>query len=90
MSCSSAVLDDERQLGHFARAKSEGATIVSEPQDGFWGGRIYCALDHVGNQWEISKKHLLLENFLVYWSKEFPIKNIADSRAQCDSMASFL
>jgi len=37
-----------------------------------------------------TKKHLLLENFLVYWAKEFPIKNIADSRAQCDSMVSFL
>ena len=23
---------------HFARAKAEGAKIVSEPQDGFWGG----------------------------------------------------
>ena len=49
MSCSSVVLGDERQSGHFVRAKSEGATIVSEPQDGFE-----------------RKKHLLLENFLVY------------------------
>lgn len=38
---------------HFARAKAHGATIVSEPQDGFWGGRIYRALDHEGNRWEI-------------------------------------
>ena len=41
---------------HFARATSEGATIISEPQDGFWGGRIYRALDHEGNQWEIFQR----------------------------------
>jgi len=40
---------------HFARAKSEGAEIVSEPEDGFWGGRIYRALDHEGHHWEISQ-----------------------------------
>lgn len=39
---------------HFAHAKSHGATIIMEPQDGFWGGRIYRALDHEGHQWEIS------------------------------------
>ena len=42
--------------GHFARAKAEGATIVSEPQDGFWGGRTYRALDHERNRWEISQR----------------------------------
>lgn len=41
---------------HFARAKDEGATIVSEPEDGFWGGRIYRALDHEGHRWEISQR----------------------------------
>jgi uncharacterized glyoxalase superfamily protein PhnB len=41
---------------HFARAKAEGAKIISEPQDGFWGGRIYRALDHEGHQWEISQR----------------------------------
>jgi len=41
---------------HFARAKSQGATIIAEPQDGFWGGRIYRALDHEGHQWEISQR----------------------------------
>ena len=41
---------------HFARAKAEGAQIVSEPADGFWGGRIYRALDHEGYQWEISQR----------------------------------
>ena len=41
---------------HFARAKAEGAKIISEPEDGFWGGRIYRALDHEGHQWEISQR----------------------------------
>jgi uncharacterized glyoxalase superfamily protein PhnB len=41
---------------HFGRAKSQGATIIVEPQDGFWGGRIYRALDHEGHRWEISQR----------------------------------
>jgi uncharacterized glyoxalase superfamily protein PhnB len=41
---------------HFARAKREGASVVSEPQDGFWGGRIYRALDPEGHRWEISQR----------------------------------
>lgn len=41
---------------HFSRAKAEGAKIISEPQDEFWGGRIYRALDHEGHQWEISQR----------------------------------
>lgn len=40
---------------HYERARSEGATILFEPQDGFWGGRIYRALDHEGHQWELSQ-----------------------------------
>jgi uncharacterized glyoxalase superfamily protein PhnB len=35
---------------HFAHAKAEGAKIVSELEDGFWGGRIYRVLDHEGHQ----------------------------------------
>lgn len=42
--------------GHFERARSEGATIVYEPQDGFWGGRTYRAIDHEGHRWEISQR----------------------------------
>ena len=42
--------------GHFARARTEGAIIVGEPQDGFWGGRTYRALDHEGHRWEISQR----------------------------------
>ena len=41
---------------HFSRAKAEGAKIMSEPTDGFWGGRIYRLLDHEGHQWEISQR----------------------------------
>jgi uncharacterized glyoxalase superfamily protein PhnB len=41
---------------HFAHAKVEGARIISEPEDGFWGGRIYRALDLEGHAWEISQR----------------------------------
>ena len=41
---------------HFARAKAEGAAIVGEPEDGFWGGRIYRARDPEGHLWEISQR----------------------------------
>jgi uncharacterized glyoxalase superfamily protein PhnB len=34
---------------HFARAKSAGAKIVSEPEDQFWGDRRYEALDSEGH-----------------------------------------
>ncbi|MGH9842977.1 MAG: VOC family protein [Blastocatellia bacterium] len=41
---------------HFAHVKAEGAIVVSEPQDGFWGGRIYRVLDLEGRQWEFSQQ----------------------------------
>ena len=41
---------------HFARAKAQGATIIMEPMDGFWGGRIYRVLDHESNRWEFSQR----------------------------------
>jgi uncharacterized glyoxalase superfamily protein PhnB len=41
---------------HFAHAKAEGATIIFPPQDGFWGGRIYRALDYEGHRWEICQR----------------------------------
>jgi uncharacterized glyoxalase superfamily protein PhnB len=41
---------------HFRQAKAAGAAIVSEPADGFWGGRIYCARDLEGHQWEFSQR----------------------------------
>jgi len=41
---------------HFAQAKSAGATIVSEPADEFWGGRIYEAKDLEGHYWKFSER----------------------------------
>ena len=40
---------------HFEQARASGATIISEPEDGFWGGRIYRAKDHEGHHWEFSQ-----------------------------------
>ena len=41
---------------HFARAKAAGATIISEPDDKFWGGRIYEAKDIEGHYWDFSER----------------------------------
>jgi uncharacterized glyoxalase superfamily protein PhnB len=41
---------------HFAHARAAGARIVSAPEDGFWGGRVYRALDHEGHRWEFSQR----------------------------------
>ena len=41
---------------HFAQAKTNGATIISEPKDEFWGGRIYRAEDPEGHFWEFSER----------------------------------
>jgi uncharacterized glyoxalase superfamily protein PhnB len=41
---------------HFERAKEAGATIISDLEDGFWGGRIYRAVDLEGHRWEFSQK----------------------------------
>jgi uncharacterized glyoxalase superfamily protein PhnB len=41
---------------HFRRAAAGGATIISQPEDGFWGGRIYRAKDLEGHQWEFSQR----------------------------------
>jgi uncharacterized glyoxalase superfamily protein PhnB len=41
---------------HFRRAKAAGAIILSEPADGFWGGRIYRAKDLDGHHWEFSQR----------------------------------
>lgn len=42
---------------HFAQAQAAGATIISEPEDGFWGGRIYRAADLEGHRWEFSQRN---------------------------------
>lgn len=41
---------------HFRNARAAGATILSEPEDGFWGGRIYRAQDLDGHHWEFSER----------------------------------
>ncbi len=41
---------------HFEQAKAAGATIMSELEDGFWGGRIYRAKDIEGHHWEFSQR----------------------------------
>ena len=41
---------------HFAQAKANGATIISEPADEFWGGRIYRAKDTEGHCWMFSER----------------------------------
>jgi uncharacterized glyoxalase superfamily protein PhnB len=46
-------VDDVDQ--HFQRAKAAGATIISEPENGFWDGRIYRAKDLEGHHWEFSQ-----------------------------------
>jgi uncharacterized glyoxalase superfamily protein PhnB len=41
---------------HFQQAKAAGAVILSDPEDGFWGGRIYRAKDPEGHHWEFSQR----------------------------------
>ena len=41
---------------HFAHARAEGANILSEPEDRFWGGRIYRVMDPENHIWEISQQ----------------------------------
>lgn len=38
---------------HFARAKAQGATIISEPEDKPYGLRVYIADDPEGHRWMI-------------------------------------
>ena len=36
---------------HYAQAKAAGATIISEPEDQFYGDRTYRAKDPEGHEW---------------------------------------
>jgi uncharacterized glyoxalase superfamily protein PhnB len=40
---------------HFEQAKAAGARIVTEIEEGFWGGRYYRAMDLEGHLWEFSQ-----------------------------------
>lgn len=41
--------------GHCARAKAAGADITLEPQDQFYGDRVYRALDPEGHVWNFTQ-----------------------------------
>lgn len=42
--------------GHHARAVREGAQVLSEPEDMFWGDRRYEALDPEGHRWHFAQR----------------------------------
>lgn len=42
---------------HFAHAQAEGAAILSEPEDQFWGDRTYWVQDLEGHRWTF-QQHL--------------------------------
>jgi uncharacterized glyoxalase superfamily protein PhnB len=41
--------------GHCERARGAGATIAAEPEDQFYGDRIYRAVDLEGHRWTFSE-----------------------------------
>lgn len=41
---------------HCASARAEGARIVAEPEDQFYGARVYRALDPEGHLWNFSQE----------------------------------
>jgi uncharacterized glyoxalase superfamily protein PhnB len=47
---------------HFERARSAGATVIAEPADKFWGGRVYEAKDLEGHHWEFSERDRELDS----------------------------
>ncbi|MDX1540350.1 MAG: VOC family protein [Geminicoccaceae bacterium] len=40
---------------HCQRARAAGATIVREPEDQFWGDRMYTARDFEGHSWSFAQ-----------------------------------
>jgi PhnB protein len=40
---------------HYVQAKAAGATILSPPEDKFWGDRSYAAIDREGYRWTFRK-----------------------------------
>ena len=40
---------------HFTRAKRAGAQIMMEPEEMFWGDRIYSVVDVEGHQWTFAQ-----------------------------------
>lgn len=46
----------DRAGEHRQRARAEGARIVQEPENMFWGDRRYEALDLEGHRWHFSER----------------------------------
>jgi uncharacterized glyoxalase superfamily protein PhnB len=40
---------------HFARSRTAGAKVISEPEDMFWGDRTYVASDPEGHRWTFAQ-----------------------------------
>lgn len=41
---------------HFAHAQAQGAEILAEPEDQFWGSRIYWVEDLEGHRWTFQQQ----------------------------------
>ena len=41
---------------HHRRAVAEGARVLNEPEDMFWGDRRYEALDLEGHRWHFAQR----------------------------------
>lgn len=52
---------------HCARARQAGATILREPQDQFYGDRVYAAADLEGHVWSFAQtmRHLTREEAIA-------------------------
>lgn len=41
---------------HFSRASASGARVISEPEDMFWGDRMYLVHDCEGHHWNFAQR----------------------------------
>ena len=59
---------------HHSTAKAEGATILSPPDDKFWGDRSYDALDCEGYRWTFRKivKNVPLPQVTAALTEHYP------------------
>jgi hypothetical protein len=63
---------------HYQRAVSQGARIVTELEDTFWGYRRYKAVDSEGNRWHIMQK--LTHQAAIRVESIYSRKSIIDGR----------
>ncbi len=47
---------------HYARALSAGAKIIREPDDQFWGDRVYECIDPEGHRWKFAQHFRDVDN----------------------------